>query len=57
MSNIRNISEECKTCKDNKWSIAMCWDCCGIPISIIEDIEEKRNNGQEVTKNDNNSKY
>ena len=44
----RNISEECKTCDDNKWSIPMCWDCCGIPISIIEDIEKKRNNVLEV---------
>lgn len=53
--NMRNISDECKTCKDNHFDMAMCIDICGIPMDILDEIERKRIKEEEKKEHDTKS--
>lgn len=39
---MRNLSDECKTCNDNHFSMMMCIECCGVPTEILDKIENER---------------
>jgi len=45
---MRNLSDKCKTCNDNHFGMAMCFDICGVPIDILDEIERKRNDEQKA---------
>lgn len=36
----RYVAEECRKCIDNNKSLAWCFDCCGIPHDLLDNIEE-----------------
>lgn len=39
----RNLCDDCKNCEDNDKSISYCCDVCGIPLDILQDTENERN--------------
>ena len=55
MNNIRNLSDDCKKCEyADHWDIQMCFDCCSIPVTLLDEIEEERNKA-DAEKEDNRS--
>ena len=37
-----NLSDECKTCEERYGSLVMCFDCCMVPLDLLQNIEIKR---------------
>ena len=37
-----NLSDECKICEERYGSLVMCFDCCMVPLDLLQDIEIKR---------------
>lgn len=39
----RNLCDKCAECEDNNKSLTFCFDVCGHPVDILEEVEKKRN--------------
>jgi hypothetical protein len=51
---MRNLCDDCKKCLDNNWGLDMCMECCGVPVGILDKIEEIRNRKKNKAINDGN---
>ena len=40
---VRNLCDDCKECEDNDKSMSYCFDVCGIPLDILHNVENERN--------------
>lgn len=47
----RYLSEKCRKCDYNHESLAMCFDICGVPEDLLEEIEKSNKEYEEFRSN------